>query len=78
MTTFPGATWRPPMYQLNSEPKPSLMGMSPLSLLRVALGSDGDALMDALGIEEISCEKLDLTVEKGNRARRERKKGGRG
>lgn len=60
------------MSQLNSEPRPSLMGLSPLALLRTALGRDADSLMDALGIEEVRYEKLDLTTEALNRARRER------
>lgn len=60
------------MSQLNSEPRPSLMGISPLALLRAALGPDADALMGALGIEEVPYGKLDLTMEAIDRARRER------
>jgi IS30 family transposase len=49
------------MSQLNSEPRPSLGGLSPIRMLLAARGADGAALLDLLGIEEIPCEGLDLT-----------------
>ena len=46
------------MSHLNSQPRPSLMGASPLSLLRAALQGDAEALLDPLGIKEIPYESL--------------------
>ena len=60
------------MSQLNSEPRKSLLGASPASLLRTALKIDAETLMGALGIVEVPYEKLDLTVNALNQAREER------
>lgn len=60
------------MSQLNSEPRPSLAGMSPARMLLAAHGEDGRALMGALGCEELPYGELDLGVGAINRARAER------
>ena len=60
------------MSQLNSEPRPSLGGLSPIRMLLAARGADGAALLDLLGIEEIPYEGLDLTPNAVSRARAER------
>lgn len=50
------------MSHLNSQPRPSLMGLSPLAMLRAADPEAAEALMDALGIEEVPFERLDMTI----------------
>lgn len=50
------------MSHLNSQPRPSLMGLSPLALLRAAEPEAAEALMDALGIEEVPYGRLDMTL----------------
>ncbi|EOS52886.1 hypothetical protein [Adlercreutzia caecimuris] len=60
------------MSQLNSEPRPSLAGMSPAQMLLAAHEGDGRALMDALGCELLPYGELDLGVSALNRARAER------
>lgn len=51
------------MSQLNSEPRPSLGGMSAIDMLFAALGADGRDLLDALGVEKVPYEELNTTVE---------------
>lgn len=60
------------MSHLNSEPRPSLAGMSPAQMLLAAYGPDGQALMDALGCGLLAYEELDLSADALNRARAER------
>ena len=60
------------MSQLDSEPRPSLMGLSPIAMLKAADPEAAEGLMDALGIEEVPYEKLDLTIGAVDRGRRER------
>ena len=60
------------MSQLNSEPRPSLMGMSALSMLRAADAEAFEKLRETLGIEDIPYERLNLTIDAINCARRER------
>ena len=60
------------MSQLNSEPRPSLGGLSPIRMLLAARGDEGAALLDLLGIEEVPYESLDLTPRAVDRARAER------
>lgn len=60
------------MSQLNSEPRPSLMGMTPVKLMRAAAPGDAEALMDALGIREVPYAELELSVRAIERARAER------
>lgn len=60
------------MSQLNSEPRPSLAGMSPAQMLLAACERDGRALMEALGCELLAYGELDLGVSALNRARAER------
>ena len=60
------------MSQLNSEPRPSLMGLSPLAMLKAADPEAAAALTDALGIEEVPYEKLNLMIDAINRDRKER------
>lgn len=54
---------------VNSEPRPSLMGLSPLALLRAAEPAAADAIADAFGIVELPYEELDLTLAAVNRER---------
>lgn len=49
------------MSHLNSEPKASLLGANPLSVLKAMLGEKAEELMEALGIEEIPYKSLDMT-----------------
>ena len=57
------------MSHLNSEPRASLLGATPLSLLKATLKEDAGTLMDALGIEEISYKQLDMTYSAINKER---------
>lgn len=50
------------MSQLNSEPRPSLGGMCAIDMLLAALGADGRELLDALGVEKVAYEELDMTL----------------
>ena len=49
------------MSQVNSEPRPSLAGLTPIAMFRAAYGADADALLDALGVEQLPYGRLDLT-----------------
>lgn len=60
------------MSHVNSQPRPSLMGMSPLQMLRAADEQAYYALCAALGIEQISFDKLTLTLKAVNAQRAER------
>jgi len=60
------------MSHLNSEPRPSLMGLTPLAMMRLALPKETEKLTCVLGIEDISYAELDLTVQAVNKARRKR------
>lgn len=60
------------MSQLNSEPRPSLGGMCAIDMLLAALGSDGRELLDALGVEKVPYEELNMTVEAIEADRRRR------
>ena len=60
------------MSQLNSEPRASLMGMSPIAALRAAMPGEAEALLDALGVREVPYAGLDLTPAALSRARTER------
>lgn len=57
---------------VNSEPRPSLMGLSPLALLRMAEPDVADALAESLGICELPYVELDLTLAAVNRERSQR------
>ena len=61
-----------PMSQLNSEPRPSLSGMCAIDMLLAALGADGRELLDALGVEKVPYEELNMTVEAIEADRRRR------
>lgn len=50
------------MSHLNSEPRPSLMGLTPFQLMRAADPEAAGAVMDALGLEEVAPEELDMTT----------------
>ena len=63
------------MSQLNSEPRPSLGGMCAIDMLLAALGADGRELLDALGVEKVAYEELDMTLEAIEAARRGRGEG---
>jgi len=54
---------------VNSEPRPSLMGLSPLAMLQAADPALADALADGLGICELPYGELDLTLAAVNRER---------
>lgn len=60
------------MGQMNSEPRPSLMGLSPLAMLKAADPEAAAALASALGIEEVPYEELDLKTDAINRDRADR------
>ncbi|NLG10552.1 MAG: IS30 family transposase, partial [Coriobacteriaceae bacterium] len=60
------------MSHLNSQPRASLAMSTPISLLKGALKEEADVLLDALGIEEVAYDVLDMTVEAINRERRKR------
>lgn len=60
------------MSHMNSQPRPSLMGMSPLGMLRAANEEAYDALSATLGIQEVPFERLALTLEAVNAQRAER------
>ena len=49
------------MSHVNSEPRPSLVGLSPIRMFRLAYGGLAERLLDALGIEEIGPGELNLT-----------------
>ena len=57
---------------VNSEPRPSLMGLSPLAMLRAAEPAVEQALADKLGICELPYDQLDLTLAAVNRERAQR------
>ncbi|MDD6358399.1 MAG: hypothetical protein PUG08_00340 [Parafannyhessea umbonata] len=54
---------------VNSEPRPSLMGLSPLALLRAAGPGVADALAEDFGIVELPYGELGLTLAAVNRER---------
>jgi hypothetical protein len=60
------------MSHLNSQPRPSLMGSTPLSVLRELGGRAGKELIEAYGICEISFDALDMTPEAIEHSRAER------
>ena len=60
------------MSHLNSQPRASLAMSTPIALLKGALKEEADILLDALGIEEVAYDVLDMTVEAIDSGRRER------
>jgi IS30 family transposase len=60
------------MSQLNSEPRGRFAGLSPVRLMRAAMPDDAESLLDALGIEDVAYEDLDLTVGAIDEERRRR------
>ncbi|NHM17029.1 IS30 family transposase [Eggerthellaceae bacterium zg-887] len=60
------------MSHADSQPRPSLMGLSPLQMLRAADPEACEALEAALGMEEVSFDKLALTLEAVDGQRKER------
>ena len=54
---------------VNSEPRPSLMGLSPLAMLRAADPALAEALAHGLGMCELPYDQLDLTLRAVNRER---------
>lgn len=60
------------MSHVNSQPRPSLMGMSPLGMLRAADREAYDALSAALGMDEVPFGELTMTLEAVNAQREER------
>lgn len=60
------------MSQLNSEPRGKFAGLSPIKLMKAAVPDDAETLMDALGIEDVTYENLNLTVDAINEDRRKR------
>lgn len=59
------------MSHLNSEPRPALGGMCAIDMLLAALGDDGRELLDALGIEKVPFDGLNMTIEAIEAARRD-------
>lgn len=57
---------------LNSEPRPSLMGMTPFRMMRAADPGAAEAVMGALGLEEVPPERLDMTPRAINAGRASR------
>ena len=57
---------------VNSEPRPSLMGLSPLAMLGAADPALASAVADGLGIRELPYGELDLTLGAVNRERASR------
>lgn len=49
------------MSHVNSEPRPSLAGLSPIRMFRLAYGGLAERLLDALGVEEIGPGEPSLT-----------------
>jgi IS30 family transposase len=45
---------------VNSSPRPSLCGLSPIDMFIAAYGDDGKGLLEALGIEKVSRDELTL------------------
>lgn len=60
------------MSHVNSSPRPSLGGLCPAAAFRAMLGADADALLDALGVEQLPYAEVLMSPEAVNRARRER------
>ena len=60
------------MSQMNSSPRPSLGGLSPIDMLLAAHPRAGSALLNALGVELIAYEELLLRIDVINKARRDR------
>ena len=60
------------MSHVNSEPRSTLGFSTPIRMFWAMLGDDAATLLDALGIEDIPIEKLDLTYACVARARSER------
>ncbi|WP_172137200.1 IS30 family transposase [Adlercreutzia sp. ZJ473] len=60
------------MSHLNSEPRPSLLGMSPLSMLRAADPEAHEALCCALGMAELPYGEVGMTLDAVNREREAR------
>lgn len=60
------------MSHLNSEPRASLMGLSPIGALKAAMPEEAEALTSALGVREVPYGELDLTPRALNAARAER------
>ena len=63
------------MSQVNSMPRPSLGGMCPIQMLLAAHPKSGRSLLDALGIELVSYELLELSIKAINQARKMRGEG---
>lgn len=58
------------MSQVNSSPRPSLGGLSPIDLLGMQYPTMASVLFEAYGVEKIPYEKLDLTAQSINRRRK--------
>lgn len=57
---------------VNSTPRRSLCGMSPIQMFYAAYGKKGKSFLDALGIELVPKEKLDLNISAINDERKKR------
>lgn len=60
------------MSHINSQPRPSLMGLSPLKMLKAADETAYETLSAALGMTEIGFDELELTLGAVNTQRKER------
>ena len=62
------------MSHINSNPRRSLCGMTPIAMLEAAYGDAGESLLDALGVEEappaeVTLKPAVLDIERERRGR---------
>ena len=60
------------MSQVNSQPRKSLGGKSPIQVFKSLYGDDGKKFLESLGVEELKTDELQLSLKAINDARIER------
>ena len=60
------------MSQVNSQPRKSLGGKSPIQVFKSLYGEAGKDFLDSLGVEELKTDELQLSLKAINDARAER------
>lgn len=60
------------MSQVNSQPRKSIGGLSPISLFKKIYGKEGEELLERLGVKELKPEELDLSIDALNKERNKR------
>lgn len=60
------------MSQVNSQPRKSLGGLSPISLFKKIYGREGEEFLEKLGVEELKPDELDLSINALNKERNKR------